>query len=120
LLDFAFHLGRVVNRCSKLRWPKRRSGLYKSPFPEVLGDNPMQQQTPNYPLSMALAAGAVNTALLNILVAKGLLSLDEVRSLLDNAQRLLMTSTDPNATEGARLIESLKDYALKRIADGLA
>src|SRR5262249_58267316 len=65
LLDFAFHLGRVVNRCSKLRLPKRRSGLYKSPFPEVLGDNPMQQQTPNYPLSIALAAGAVNTALLN-------------------------------------------------------
>jgi len=60
LLDFAFHLGRVVNRCSKLRWPKRRSGLYKCPFPEVLGDNPMQQQTPNYPLSMAMAAGAVN------------------------------------------------------------
>jgi hypothetical protein len=65
----------------------------------------MQQQTPNYPLSMVMAAGAVNAALLNILVAKGLLSRDEVRSLLGDAQRLLTTSTDPNATEGARLID---------------
>ena len=80
----------------------------------------MQQQTPNYPLSIALAAGAVNTALLNILVGKGLLSLDEVRSLIDNAQWLLMTSTEPSATDGARLIESLKDAWLKQFADGLA
>jgi hypothetical protein len=65
----------------------------------------MQQQTPNYPLSMAMANGAVNAALLNILVAKGLLSRDEVRSLLGDAKRFLMTSTDPNATEGARLID---------------
>ena len=57
---------------------------------------------------------------MNILVAKGLLSLDEVRSVLDNAQRLLMTSTEQSATEGARLIESGKDYWLKQIADGLA
>jgi hypothetical protein len=62
----------------------------------------MQQQTPNIPLSMAVGAGAVLMTLLDALVAKGLLSKEDVRSLLGEARRLLMSSANQNATEAIR------------------
>jgi hypothetical protein len=67
----------------------------------------MQQQTPNIPLSMAMGAGAVLMTLLDAMVAKGLLSKEDVRSLLGEARRVLMSSADPNATEATRIVDKV-------------
>ena len=71
----------------------------------------MQQRTPVTAVSLAMAAGAVISALLETLVAKGQLSRDEVRSLLGNARQVL--THNPNATDAIRII----DNAVARFSD---
>jgi hypothetical protein len=67
----------------------------------------MQQQIPITGASLAMAAGAVINTLLETLVAKGLLSRDEVRSLLVDAHNLLLTNPNQNALDATRIIDSV-------------
>jgi hypothetical protein len=67
---------------------------------------------PDTPLSAAIAGGAIVGPLLDILIAKGIVSHDEVRSILTSARSILANASSEDAIEGARIIsERLQTFA---------
>jgi hypothetical protein len=67
------------------------------------------QNLPNIPLASAIAGGAVVWRLLEVLANKGILSSEEIRTILGDAQRALANSPDDTVIAGARVVGSWYD-----------
>jgi hypothetical protein len=59
---------------------------------------------PDTSFSNAIAGGAIVGPLLDVLITKGLIQHDEVRSILTGAERILANATSEDAMEAARII----------------
>jgi hypothetical protein len=57
--------------------------------------------------SVAIAGGAITTALIDVLIAKGVLSKSEAADIGYRAQNLIGTDTSAEATEASRMIAEM-------------
>ena len=69
----------------------------------------------NRPLGTAMVGGAIAIAILDLLVKKNVLTIDDVRRALKTAQGCLINSpTVTGSIEGARIIEEIREQFATR------
>jgi hypothetical protein len=80
-----------------------------------LGSSIMSNASLTRPLGTAMVGGAIAMAILDLLVRKNILTVDDVQGALTTAQSSLISSPAVNGSlDGARIIGEIKDMFARR------
>jgi hypothetical protein len=80
-----------------------------------LGSSIMSNATVSRPLGTAMVGGAIAMAILDLLVRKNILTVDDVQGALTTAQSSLISSPAVHGSlDGARIIGEIKDLFARR------